>query len=73
MHARIKKIFTGWVQLQTRVGPDSNQGRSNKVLPFQNPYQGKLRGDLDPRSSPSGSRHGVDKDQTAPSAHRGAV
>ena len=72
MHAGIKKIFTGWVQLQTRVGPDSNEGRSNKVLPFQNPYPGKLSANLDPRSSPFGSRHGVDKDQTAP-APRGAV
>ena len=26
------------VQLQTRLGPASDQGGSEKVLPFQNPY-----------------------------------
>ena len=37
-HARIQKIFSVVVQVQTRVG------RSDKVVPFQNPYRGKLRG-----------------------------
>ena len=32
-------------------GPASDQGGSDKVLPFQNPYSGKLKRGLDPLST----------------------